>query len=160
MGILGSEVEDRQYQLDIAGISVCTGTWEEMSAILIPARNFLSNLRGLSENPALEWNILEQGQPNMRPSLNLRCIVEKLEDPQVQLTLCNFYRSNSFHVTVVAAPAMVYKDTTILCGHSIEINLVSDTLMGLSLQQIKLLSAIFTEFVQLITPFIMQVIWN
>ncbi|KAH0999222.1 hypothetical protein HUJ04_005426, partial [Dendroctonus ponderosae] len=138
LNIPGSEVEDRQYQLDIVGISVCTGTWDDINAILIPTSNFLSSLRGLSENPALEWNILEQGQPNMTPTLSLRCIVENV------------------HITVVAAPAMVYKDNTTLCGHSMEINWVSDTLMSLSLQQIKLLSAIFTEFVQLITPFIME----
>lgn len=44
-----------------------------------------------------------------------------------------------------------------ICGHSMEINLVSDIFINLSLQQIKLLSAILTEFVMLVTPLIMEV---
>ncbi|KAJ8911374.1 hypothetical protein NQ315_014205 [Exocentrus adspersus] len=61
-----------------------------------------------NENPALEWNNLEQGQPNMTPNLNLWHVTEK------------------FDISIVAAPAMVYKETTIICGHSIEVNLVTD----------------------------------
>lgn len=70
-------MEDRQYQLDIMGISLCTGMWDDINAILMPTSDLLSNLRGTSENPALEWNILEQGQPNITPALNLRCIFDK-----------------------------------------------------------------------------------
>ncbi|XP_050295994.1 intermembrane lipid transfer protein VPS13B [Anthonomus grandis grandis] len=134
----GSEVEDRQYQLDITGISICTGRWEDISAILTPSSDLLSNLRGMSENPALEWNILEQGQPNTMPSLNLKSILEK------------------FDLTIVVAPSMVYKDNTTICGHATEVNLVSDIFVYLSLQQIKLVSTIFTEFVLLITPLIVE----
>ncbi|CAG9772920.1 unnamed protein product [Ceutorhynchus assimilis] len=138
LNIPGSEVEDRQYQLDIVGISVCTGTWADISTILSPSIDRLSSLRGMSENPALEWNISEQGQPNMTPSLNLKCILEK------------------FDITIVAAPSMVYKGNVTICGHSMEINLVSDILINFSLQQIKLLSAILTEFVLLVTPLIRE----
>ncbi|XP_066257341.1 intermembrane lipid transfer protein VPS13B isoform X1 [Euwallacea similis] len=138
LNVPGSEVEDRQYQLDIGGISISTGTWEDIHSVLIPTTDLLSNLRGMSENPALEWNILEQGQPNSTPTLNLRYILEK------------------YDITVVAAPLMVYKDSTIICGHSMEINLVSDILVTVSLHQLKLSSAIVTEFVTSVAPFIVE----
>lgn len=98
----------------------------------------MSNLRGMSENPALEWNNLEQGQPNMAPVLNLWHVTEK------------------FDISIVAAPAMIYKDTVIICGHSLEVNFVTDIFVNLSLQQIKLLSALLSEFVLLVEPFIVD----
>lgn len=58
--VLGSEVEDRQYQLDITGLSVNTGTWEELDPILNQRGASFSTLRTMSENPALEWNNLER----------------------------------------------------------------------------------------------------
>ncbi|KAJ8927596.1 hypothetical protein NQ314_019923, partial [Rhamnusium bicolor] len=130
-----SEVEDRQYQLDLIGMSICTGTWEDIDSVFSPSGS-MSNLRSMSENPALEWNNLEQGQPNMTPILNLWNVTEK------------------FDISIVAAPAMIYKDTTIICGHSMEVNFVSDIFVNLSLQQIKLLSALLSEFVLLVEPFI------
>lgn len=102
----GSEVEDRQYQLDLMGISVCTGIWEDVDYLFSHTGTGLSTLRGTSENPALEWNNLERGQPNATPFLNLWHVTEK------------------FHISVIAAPAMVYKDTTLISGHSIEVKVV------------------------------------
>lgn len=43
------------------------------------------------------------------------------------------------------APAMVYKTSTLVCGHSIEVNLISDVQLDLSLSQIKLMSALTNE---------------
>ncbi|XP_030768330.1 vacuolar protein sorting-associated protein 13B-like isoform X2 [Sitophilus oryzae] len=138
LNIPGSEVEDRQYQLDLLGISLCSGVWDEINSVLHPKESSLSDLRGMSENPALEWNILEQGQPNTAPTLNLRCIIEK------------------FNVSVIAAPAMTYKDNVIICGHAMEINFVSDIFVNLSLHQIKIVSGVLAEFVVLLTPLIME----
>lgn len=47
------------------------------------------------------------------------------------------------------APAMIYDNTTIICGHSIEINCVSDINLNLSLNQIQLVSALIVEYRQL-----------
>lgn len=105
MLLLGSEVEDRQYQLDLIGISVSTGIWEDVDYLFTHTGNSLSSLRGTSENPALEWNNLERGQPNVTPILNLWHVTDK------------------FDVSVIAAPAMVYKESTLVCGHSIEVRL-------------------------------------
>ncbi|XP_076265664.1 vacuolar protein sorting 13B isoform X3 [Rhynchophorus ferrugineus] len=138
LNVPGSDVEDRQYQMDLIGLSLSTGIWDDIHAVLSPKNNALSDLRGMSENPALEWNILEQGQPNHTPTLNLRCIVEK------------------FDISLIAAPAMIYKDNTTICGHAVEVNFVSDISVNLSLHQIKILSAVLNEFVVLITPLILQ----
>lgn len=102
----GSEVEDRQYQLDLIGISVGTGIWEDVDYLLTRIGAALSSLRGKSENPALEWNNLERGQPNVAPFLNLWVVTEK------------------FDISVIAAPAMIYKETTLVCGHSVEVRII------------------------------------
>ncbi|XP_056633940.1 intermembrane lipid transfer protein VPS13B isoform X1 [Diorhabda sublineata] len=136
LNVPGSEVEDRQYQLDLLGISICTGIWEDINSVFSSTN---PTLKGLSENPALEWNNLDQGQPNFsQPILNLWHITEK------------------FDISLILAPAMVYKDTTIICGHSLEINLVTDIMINLSLQQIKLLSALLSEFIALMEPLVVD----
>lgn len=89
------------------GISVSTGIWEDVDYLFTHTGTGLSVLRGTSENPALEWNNLERGQPNVTPFLNLWHVAEK------------------FDVLVIAAPAMVYKDTTLICGHSVEVKKIT-----------------------------------
>ncbi|KAG5888478.1 hypothetical protein JTB14_022106 [Gonioctena quinquepunctata] len=136
LNIPGSEVEDRQYQLDLIGISICTSTWRNIMCIFSPKSNAASRLRGISENPAVEWNNLEQGRPNHTPVLNLWHVTE------------------NFDISSIVAPAMVYKETTIVCGHSIEVNFVTDIFVNLSLQQIKLVSALYAEFLMLVEPLV------
>lgn len=142
LNIPGSEVEDRQYQFDLIGLSISTSTWKDISLITLifsnTSDNNSSSLRGMSENPALEWNNLEKGQPNMVPTLNLWQISEK------------------FDIQIVAAPAMIYKDNTLICGNSIEINFVTDIKINLSLSQIKLFSVLLAEFSLLIEPFVIK----
>ena len=55
-GRIGSEVEDRQYQMDIGGVGVSTGCWDD----LVMDQNSGSSLvtGAASENPALAWNML------------------------------------------------------------------------------------------------------
>lgn len=50
----GSEVEDRQYQLDICGFEVCSSSWDDLV-------NYGKNLQKFThspniQNPAFEWN--------------------------------------------------------------------------------------------------------
>lgn len=52
-GRIGSDVEDRQYQMDISGLGVSTGCWSQ----LIMDENKGSSLT-TSENPALAWNTM------------------------------------------------------------------------------------------------------
>nr|CAH7751442.1 unnamed protein product [Callosobruchus chinensis] len=135
----GSEVEDRQYQFDLVGMWIATGTWEDIDAVFSPTGSIASPLHSLSENPAVEWNNLDQaGHPYFQPIMNLWNVTER------------------FDISVVAAPAMLYKSSVVVCGHSVEINFVSDIIVNLSLNQIRLVSAILSEFVSLVEPLLLD----
>lgn len=60
---------------------------------------------------------------------------------------------NRFDITIVAAPALIYRKDTVVCGHSVEVNLVSDIDINLCLSQIQLASAIMQECLYLLEPF-------
>lgn len=73
---LGSEVEDRQYQLDVIGMSLNTGVWEELDVIFHSRAPLDAHLKIMNENPALEWNNLGKKHRNA-PNLNLWPIINK-----------------------------------------------------------------------------------
>lgn len=61
LGILhdpGSEVEDRQYQIDLQSINIGTAQWEQLKPEKEGTKGGVSaeNERN-SQNPALEWNM-------------------------------------------------------------------------------------------------------
>ena len=62
----------------------------------------------MSENPALEWNNLVSGKESIMPHMSLLPVITRLN-------LC-----------IVAAPAIVYRDNILVCGHSLEVNAVTD----------------------------------
>lgn len=55
----GSEVEDRQYQLDVNGISLNVASWEQVMRSSEQGRMKVSSgvTRSKTQNPALEWNL-------------------------------------------------------------------------------------------------------
>jgi len=55
-GRIGSEVEDRQYQMDVSGVGVSTGCWNELVMVENSGSSLVSGVT--SENPALAWNTL------------------------------------------------------------------------------------------------------
>lgn len=67
-----------------------------------------TSLRTMSENPALEWNNLVSGKESFTPHMSLSPVI-------VRLNLC-----------IVAAPAIVYHGNILVCGHSLEVNAVTD----------------------------------
>lgn len=70
-------MEDRQYQLDIIGTSLNTGSWKDVELILNQPSGILTSLHGSSENPAVEWNNLEKVCINSNPSMHLWPVLEK-----------------------------------------------------------------------------------
>lgn len=66
------------------------------------------SLRTMSENPALEWNNLVSGKEGFTPHMSLIPVITRLN-------LC-----------IVAAPAIVYRGDMLVCGHSLEVNAVTD----------------------------------
>lgn len=77
LNVPGSEIEDRQYQLNINSLSVNTGLWSEFSLLLSRDTNIISSLHTMNENPALEWNNLEGGRNSLIPNLSLLPIIQK-----------------------------------------------------------------------------------
>lgn len=66
LGILhdpGSEVEDRQYQIDLQSINIGTAQWEHLKPEKEGAKGGASveNERS-SQNPALEWNMASRSE--------------------------------------------------------------------------------------------------
>ncbi|PSN31470.1 hypothetical protein C0J52_23169 [Blattella germanica] len=107
--IPGSDVEDRQYQLDVTGLSINTGTWKELDRCLgLTSAQLTTGLHTMSENPALEWNNLVSGKESITPHMSLLPVMSRLN-------LC-----------IVAAPAIVYRGDILVCGHSLEVNAVTD----------------------------------
>ncbi|XP_044753199.1 vacuolar protein sorting-associated protein 13B isoform X2 [Coccinella septempunctata] len=133
LNIPGSEMEDRQYQLDIIGTSLNTGAWADVELILNMPSGILTSLHGSSENPAVEWNNLEKVCINSNPSTHLWAVLEKID------------------LSIITAPAMVYRDVLVCCN-SVEVNIVSDVAVSLCLCQIKLALYLFGEFNEFIQP--------
>lgn len=61
MGILrdpGSEIEDRQYQIDLQSINIGTAQWDQLKPEKESGtRGVLTESERNSQNPALEWNM-------------------------------------------------------------------------------------------------------
>ncbi len=53
----GSEIEDRQYQLDIDGMTMSVGSWKQIEMVTKQSKAKLSTASTtMTQNPALEWN--------------------------------------------------------------------------------------------------------
>nr|CAD7265225.1 unnamed protein product [Timema shepardi] len=138
LGVPGSEVEDRQYQLNVLGLCVNTGTWKELDRCLgqnVNSQLSSLTLRTMNENPALEWNNLMCGVESIMPHMTLLPVVQRVD-------LC-----------VVAAPAILYKDV-LVCGVSFEVNAFTNIEVSVSMNQVLLASALFTELLMLLEPLI------
>ncbi|KAF5303499.1 hypothetical protein FQA39_LY09962 [Lamprigera yunnana] len=138
LNIPGSEIEDRQYQLDIKHISAVTGLWSDFSHMLKVPDTSATNLRTMSENPALEWN-----------KLGKSCLSTSSHFGNFSTAI------NKFDISIIIAPAMIYKNT-LICGHSIEVNCESDVEVNLSLNQIKLISTLVFESMHILEPFLLD----
>lgn len=77
MTIVGSEVEDRQYQLDIIGMEMNTGIWEELDPLLSRGTPLTATLRTMNENPALEWNNFERSRLSLSENLDVLPMISK-----------------------------------------------------------------------------------
>ncbi|XP_029359487.1 vacuolar protein sorting-associated protein 13B isoform X3 [Echeneis naucrates] len=141
LGILrdpGSEVEDRQYQIDLQSITVGTAHWEQLKPEKEGIKGGVSaESERNSQNPALEWNMAS----SIRRHQERRAIVTPV------LT--------DFSVRVTAAPAIIFSknlsadsghtEEVVVCGHSLEVNVTSSLDFYLSIAQVKLLQQLLRE---------------
>ncbi|KAL0963316.1 hypothetical protein UPYG_G00304530 [Umbra pygmaea] len=135
LGILrdpGSEVEDRQYQIDLQSINIGTAQWEQLKPEKEGSKRGVSTeTERNSQNPALEWNMASSTQRQRERRAILTPI---LTDSCVRLT---------------AAPAIVFSkpvspdngqaEEVVVCGHSLEVNVTSSLDLYLSVSQVHLL---------------------
>lgn len=70
-------MEDRQYQLDVIGMEMTTGIWEELDPILSRRIAVATPLRTMNENPALEWNNLEKSRLSFSENLDSLPMISK-----------------------------------------------------------------------------------
>ncbi|CAH1247692.1 VPS13B [Branchiostoma lanceolatum] len=127
----GSEVEDRQYQLDVNGLGLCSALWEEVARSMEQGRQVESEEDLLiSQNPAVEWNRADK-QPHHQEPVHLTPIVM------------------DYDMRVVVAPAVIVnrhsaqdshtRQPVIVCGHSLEVNVTSDLDFYISVEQVQLM---------------------
>ncbi|XP_021340497.1 vacuolar protein sorting-associated protein 13B-like isoform X1 [Mizuhopecten yessoensis] len=134
----GSSIENRQYQMEFKGLSLCTGCWSdfvdrqtsgEQSDIATPTIQI----------PALEWNTL------LKPEK------QKMDIQLVPLVA-------SLDMKIVAAPAITYtpkEDSQIpilVCGHTIELNASSDIDFFISTNQVHLLECWISQSKVVLLP--------
>ncbi|XP_029308458.1 vacuolar protein sorting-associated protein 13B isoform X4 [Cottoperca gobio] len=141
LGILrdpGSEVEDRQYQVDLQSINIGTAHWEQLKPEKEGTKGGVSvESERSSQNPALEWNMAS----SIRRHQERRAILTPI------LT--------DFSVRVTAAPAIIFSknispdcgqaEEVVVCGHSLEVNVTSSLDFYLSVAQVQLLQQLLRE---------------
>ncbi|XP_050696701.1 intermembrane lipid transfer protein VPS13B-like isoform X2 [Eriocheir sinensis] len=161
LGVPGSEVEDRQYQIDVLGLSASTGSWHQLVCMKggRPRSSSGERLRVMGENPALEWNNYDPMTDNKNTDVVLHPFLAR------------------FDSRVIAAPAIVYQGgwmkedeedagkggggggaggevgaprSILVAGHSLEVNATSDIDLHLSLPQVALLQDIVQDTTSLI----------
>lgn len=115
LGILdlaGSKIEDRQYQLTVQGVSLNSSSWEGIAALINEKTVFDS-----FENPAFEWNNLENG-PKL-PNFKLNTV----------------FKDSTF--SVIYAPCIKFKQT-LIAGTAMEFNFVNDLNVEMDMKEIAL----------------------
>ncbi|XP_041797507.1 vacuolar protein sorting-associated protein 13B-like isoform X1 [Chelmon rostratus] len=141
LGILrdpGSEVEDRQYQVDLQSINIGTAHWEQLKPEKEGIKGGVSaESERSSQNPALEWNMAS----SIRRHQERRAILTPI------LT--------DFSVRVTAAPAIIFSknlspdcgqaEEVVVCGHSLEVNVTSSLDFYLSVAQVQLLQQLLRD---------------
>ncbi|XP_018123635.1 vacuolar protein sorting-associated protein 13B isoform X3 [Xenopus laevis] len=141
IGILrdpGSEVEDRQYQVDLQSINIGTAQWDQLK----PEKE--SNNGGLlsegdrgTQNPALEWNMAS----NIRRHQERRAILSPiLTDCTVRITA-----APAIIFTKMVSPENLQTEDILVCGHSLEVNVTTSLDFFLSVAQVQLLQQLVQE---------------
>ncbi|NWU94415.1 VP13B protein, partial [Upupa epops] len=148
LGILrdpGSEVEDRQYQIDLQLINIGTAHWNQLKPEKENGKGgVLTESERNSQNPALEWNMAS----SIRRHQERRAILTPI------LT--------DFTVRITAAPAIIFTkiDATenlhpeeiLVCGHSLEVNVTTNLDFFLSVAQVQLLQQLVQDNVAGLEP--------
>ncbi|XP_036731897.2 intermembrane lipid transfer protein VPS13B isoform X2 [Manis pentadactyla] len=135
LGILrdpGSEIEDRQYQIDLQSINIGTAQWDQLK----PEKEggtggVLKESERNSQNPALEWNMASSIQRHQERRAILTPI---LTDFSVRIT-----GAPAIIFARVISPENMHTEEILVCGHSLEVNITTNLDFFLSVAQVQLL---------------------
>lgn len=126
LDLAGSKIEDRQYQLIFKGVSLNTSDWRSISTLMNDTK---SSSEDYTDNPAFEWNTLEDGPKSPKFSLN------------------TIFKDSTF--SFIYAPSIRFQQT-LVAGLAMEFNCVNDMEIDLTLNEILLLLKLNNQLSQLI----------
>ncbi|XP_064333004.1 intermembrane lipid transfer protein VPS13B isoform X2 [Camelus dromedarius] len=135
LGILrdpGSEIEDRQYQIDLQSINIGTAQWDQLKPEKESGTGgVLTENERNSQNPALEWNMAS----SIRRHQERRAILTPiLMDFSVRIT-----GAPAIIFTKIISPENMHTEEILVCGHSLEVNITTNLDFFLSVAQVQLL---------------------
>ncbi|XP_077023436.1 intermembrane lipid transfer protein VPS13B isoform X4 [Tamandua tetradactyla] len=135
LGILrdpGSEIEDRQYQIDLQSINIGTAYWDQLKPEKeSDAGGMIIESERNSQNPALEWNMAS----SIRRHQERRAILTPiLTDFSVRIT-----GAPAIIFTKIISPENLHTEEILVCGHSLEVNITTNLDFFLSVAQVQLL---------------------
>ncbi|XP_023373239.1 vacuolar protein sorting-associated protein 13B isoform X1 [Otolemur garnettii] len=135
LGILrdpGSEIEDRQYQIDLQSINIGTAQWDQLKPEKESGTGgVLTESERNSQNPALEWNMAS----SIRRHQERRAILTPiLTDFSVRIT-----GAPAIIFTKIISPENLHTEEILVCGHSLEVNITTNLDFFLSVAQVQLL---------------------
>ncbi|KAM8786132.1 intermembrane lipid transfer protein VPS13B isoform 1-T1 [Rhynchonycteris naso] len=134
LGILrdpGSEIEDRQYQIDLQSINIGTAQWDQLKPEKESGTGgVLTESERNSQNPALEWNMAS----SIRRHQERRAIMTPiLTDFSVRIT-----GAPAIIFTKIISPENMHTEEILVCGHSLEVNITTNLDFFLSVAQVQL----------------------
>ncbi|KAG8518875.1 Vacuolar protein sorting-associated protein 13B, partial [Galemys pyrenaicus] len=135
LGILrdpGSEIEDRQYQIDLQSINIGTAQWDQLKPEKESGTGgVLTESERNSQNPALEWNMAS----SIRRHQERRAILTPiLTDFSVRIT-----GAPAIIFTRIISPENIHTEEILVCGHSLEVNITTNLDFFLNVAQVQLL---------------------
>ncbi|XP_029418619.1 vacuolar protein sorting-associated protein 13B isoform X3 [Nannospalax galili] len=135
LGILrdpGSEIEDRQYQIDLQSINIGTAQWDQLKPEKESGTGgVLTESERNSQNPALEWNMAS----SIRRHQERRAILTPiLTDFSVRIT-----GAPAIIFTKIISSENLHTEEILVCGHSLEVNITTNLDFFLSVAQVQLL---------------------
>ncbi|XP_062558103.1 intermembrane lipid transfer protein VPS13B [Armigeres subalbatus] len=130
LNVPGSKIEDRQYEVLLKEISLSTACWSDILAYIQEQTSATTH----HDNPAFEWNNLQD--------------VQRSSDFEVNTIF------KEFNFSVIYAPCIIYKNV-LICSQAMELNCMSDLLMDLDLDQLRLagnISRKINNILLMVTP--------
>uniref|UniRef100_A0AAG5CN30 Chorein N-terminal domain-containing protein n=1 Tax=Anopheles atroparvus TaxID=41427 RepID=A0AAG5CN30_ANOAO len=122
LNVPGSKVEDRQYELLLKEVSLCTASWPAVVSYLREQQTSTTH----HDNPAFEWNNLQQGPAQRSSHFEVDTVFKE------------------FNFAVIYAPCIIYKNV-LICSRAIELNCMSDLLIDVDLGQLQLAQRLLSK---------------